>query len=69
MPAPRSLNVPLPGPTAEALFRLAQAERRHPRDQATVLLERALGIRFDADAEPPGSDVAFRPASIPERSR
>lgn len=38
----RSVYIRLSGWAADALVRLAQQERRHPKDQARVLLERAL---------------------------
>jgi hypothetical protein len=38
-----SIYVPLSRETKERLVELARQERRHPRDQAAILLERALG--------------------------
>jgi hypothetical protein len=51
----RNLYVPLPDDIFCRLVSLAQAERRHPRDQASVLLTRELRRR-------PG-DVPHQPCS------
>jgi hypothetical protein len=39
----RRIYVRLTDPTLAALVRAAEAERRHPSDQAALLIERALG--------------------------
>jgi hypothetical protein len=41
----RNIYVPLPLPTREALFQLAEQEWRSPKDQAALLLTEALRAR------------------------
>jgi len=41
----RAIYLPLPGDVRDALFRLAEQEWRHPKDQATLLLTDALRRR------------------------
>lgn len=41
----RNIYVPLPLPTREALFHLAEQEWRSPKDQAALLLTEALRAR------------------------
>jgi hypothetical protein len=41
----RNIYIPLPLPTREALFQLAEQEWRSPKDQAALLLTEALRAR------------------------
>ena len=41
----RSLQIPLDPETAERLQELARAERRHPRDEAAIILAEAIRRR------------------------
>ncbi len=43
MPEPRNLYVKLPGDVADALYRVADRQWRHPKDQAGLLI--ADGLR------------------------
>jgi hypothetical protein len=48
----RSMYVRLPAPAFEQLVRIAEAEWRHPRDQAAYLITEALRQRGALPAEP-----------------
>lgn len=43
------MTVPLSNAEKQALIRIAEAELRHPRDQARVMLRRALGLTNDEE--------------------
>lgn len=64
----RSLYVPLAEEVLQRLGRLARQERRHPKDEAAILLERAIEAveeaptprvpRLFCDTHEPGDDAA-----------
>ena len=53
----RNCTIRMDDATADRLCALARRERRHPRDQALVLLEQALA-RFDDDGAPVRTEEA-----------
>jgi hypothetical protein len=70
MPPTRSLFLVLPQPVAHALYTLAALERRHPRDQALLLLVKALeqacgpSVAPIAGSRPTATDTTLPPASV-----
>jgi hypothetical protein len=51
----RAIYVPLSDSTLAALTRVARSKRRHPKDQAALILEEALQ---DSDRGPPATHGA-----------
>jgi hypothetical protein len=47
---PRRVTLTIEGKVYDRLLNAAEAERRSPKDQVLVFLERALGLRGGTDA-------------------
>jgi hypothetical protein len=62
MPPKRTLTLSLPPQQADALAQLARDERRHPRDQAAVLVIEGLARHEAAD-----SSATWAPPLLTER--
>lgn len=59
----RNIYVPLPLPTREALFHLAEKEWRSPKDEAALLLTEALRARGALPDDPRPAAPSPSPAA------